>query len=73
MLLTGLRHADDIRKLAAELVKLAPDVILTSSSVVTSAMLQATRTIPIVFTIVIDPLGAGRVDSVRGRKSQRPD
>jgi ABC-type uncharacterized transport system substrate-binding protein len=54
----GGPNADDIRKLAAELVKLAPDVILTSSSVVTSAMLQATRTIPIVFTIVIDPVGA---------------
>ena len=52
MLLTGLRpNADDIRKLAAELVKLAPDVILTSSSVVTSAMLH-----------VIDPVGAGYVD-----------
>ena len=62
MLLTGLRHADDIRKLAAELVKLAPDVILTSSSVVTSAMLH-----------VIDPVGAGYVDPVRGRKGQRPD
>jgi len=57
-------NADDIRKLAAELVELAPDVILTSSSVVTSAMLQATRTIPIVFTIVIDPVGAGYVDNL---------
>jgi putative ABC transport system substrate-binding protein len=57
-------NADDIRKLAAELVALAPDVILTSSSVVTSAMLQATRTIPIVFTIVIDPVGAGYVDNL---------
>ena len=60
----GGPNADDIRKLAAELVKLAPDVILTSSSVVTSAMLQATRTIPIVFTIVIDPVGAGYVDNL---------
>ena len=60
----GGPNADDIRKWAAELVKLAPDVILTSSSVVTSAMLQATRTIPIVFTIVIDPVGAGYVDNL---------
>ena len=49
----------DLRKFAAELVELAPDVILTSSSVAVAAMLQATRTIPIVFTIVIDPVGAG--------------
>src|SRR5262245_60849936 len=60
----GGPSADNIRKLAAELVKVAPDVILTSSSVVTSAMLQATRTIPIVFTIVIDPVGAGYVDNL---------
>jgi putative ABC transport system substrate-binding protein len=57
-------NAGDIRKLAAELVELAPDVILTSSSVVTAAMMQATRTIPIVFTIVIDPVGAGYVDNL---------
>jgi putative ABC transport system substrate-binding protein len=54
----------DVRKLAAELVEFAPDVILTSSSVATAAMLQATRTIPIVFTIVIDPVGAGYVDNL---------
>jgi putative tryptophan/tyrosine transport system substrate-binding protein len=60
----GGPNADDIRKLAAELVKLAPDVILTSSSVVTSAMLQATRTIPIVFPVVGDPVAAGFIDSL---------
>ena len=54
----------DVRKFAAELVEFAPDVILTSSSVATAAMLQATRTIPIVFTIVIDPVGAGYVDKI---------
>jgi len=54
----------DVRKSAAELVEFAPDVILTSSSVATAAMLQATRTIPIVFTIVIDPVGAGYVDNL---------
>jgi putative ABC transport system substrate-binding protein len=57
-------NADDIRKFAAELVNLAPDVILTSSSAVTSATLEATRTIPIVFTIVADPVGAGYVDNL---------
>jgi putative ABC transport system substrate-binding protein len=57
-------NAGDVRKFAAELVELAPDVILTSSSVAVAAMLQATRTIPIVFTIVIDPVGAGYVDNL---------
>jgi putative ABC transport system substrate-binding protein len=56
--------ADLQRKFAAELVDLAPDVILASSSAAVSAMLQATRTIPIVFNIVIDPVGAGYVDSL---------
>ena len=60
----GGLNAGDIRKFAAELVELAPDVILTSSSAATAAMLQATRTIPIVFTIVIDPVGAGYVDNL---------
>ncbi len=56
--------AGDLRKFATELVELAPDVVLTSSSVAVAAMLQATRTIPIVFTIVADPVGAGYVDSL---------
>jgi len=46
------------------LVDLAPDVILASSSLAVAAMLQATRTIPIVFNIVIDPVGAGYVDNL---------
>jgi ABC-type uncharacterized transport system substrate-binding protein len=54
----------DTRKFAAELAALAPDVILTMSSVTVAALLQATRTIPIVFTIVVDPVGAGYVDSL---------
>jgi putative ABC transport system substrate-binding protein len=52
------------RTYAAELVALAPDVILTSGSVALGQMLQATRSIPIVFTIVPDPVGAGFVDSL---------
>src|SRR5262249_46195749 len=60
----GALSAGDIRKFAAELVELAPDVILTMSSVTVAALLQATRTIPIVFTIVADPVGAGYVDSL---------
>jgi len=58
------QNAADLRQFTAELVELAPEVIMTSSSVATAATLQATRTIPIVFTIVIDPVGAGYVDSL---------
>jgi putative tryptophan/tyrosine transport system substrate-binding protein len=60
----GSLNAGDIRKFAAELVELAPDVILTMSSVTVAALLEATRTVPIVFTIVVDPVGAGYVDSL---------
>ena len=54
----------DIRKYAAELVALAPDVILTSGNASMPALLQATRTVPIVFVNVADPVGAGFVDSL---------
>jgi putative ABC transport system substrate-binding protein len=53
-----------MRKYAAELVALAPNVILAHSSAAVAPLLQATRTIPIVFTIVADPVGAGYVDSL---------
>jgi putative ABC transport system substrate-binding protein len=52
------------RKQAQELVALAPDVILTTGSAGLVPLLQVTRTIPIVFTIVPDPVGAGFVDSL---------
>jgi putative ABC transport system substrate-binding protein len=56
---------DDIRRHAAELVALAPDVILAGTGTATVApLLQATRTVPIVFAVVIDPVGAGFVDSL---------
>jgi putative tryptophan/tyrosine transport system substrate-binding protein len=54
----------DARKYAAELVALAPDVILAGGSSIAEALVQATRTVPIVFTIVADPLGSGIVDSL---------
>jgi putative tryptophan/tyrosine transport system substrate-binding protein len=60
----GIADADRIRKYAAELVALAPDVILANSSAALVPLLQATRTIPIVFTAVGDPVGAGYVDSL---------
>jgi putative ABC transport system substrate-binding protein len=54
----------DIRRHAAELAALAPDVILAASSPVLAALQQATRTVPIVFVTVIDPVGSGFVDSL---------
>jgi len=56
--------ADTLRKHAAELVALAPDVILAQSSPAIAPLLQATRTVPIVFTLIGDPVGAGYVDSL---------
>jgi putative tryptophan/tyrosine transport system substrate-binding protein len=56
--------ADRFRKYAAELVALAPDVILASGGTGVGALLQATRTVPIVFAQTNDPVGAGYVDSL---------
>jgi putative tryptophan/tyrosine transport system substrate-binding protein len=56
--------AERNRRYAVELVALAPDVIQATGSFALGALLQATRTIPIVFTIVPDPVGAGFVDSL---------
>jgi putative tryptophan/tyrosine transport system substrate-binding protein len=60
----GVANADRNRRNAAELVALAPDVILASATAVTAALLQTTRTIPIVFVNVVDPVGAGFVQSM---------
>jgi putative tryptophan/tyrosine transport system substrate-binding protein len=57
-------EADTLRKYAGELVALAPDVILAQSSPSIAVLLQATRTVPIVFTLIADPVGAGYVDSL---------
>ena len=56
--------ADHIRRHAAELVALAPDVILAHGTATVGPLLQATRTVPIVFVHVADPVGAGFVDSL---------
>jgi putative tryptophan/tyrosine transport system substrate-binding protein len=53
------------RKHAAELVALGPDAVLAAGSLSVSALQQATRTIPIVFVGVVDPVGSGFVDSLR--------
>jgi putative ABC transport system substrate-binding protein len=56
--------ADDIRRHAQELVALAPDVILAHGSLTVGPLLQFTRSIPIVFPIIGDPVGAGYVESL---------
>ena len=56
--------ADRMRKDAADLVALAPDVIFATTAPVVATLQQATRTVPIVFVGVIDPVGAGVVDSL---------
>jgi putative ABC transport system substrate-binding protein len=56
--------AEHFRRYAAELVALSPDVILATGSAAAGPLLQATRTVPIVFVIVPDPVGAGFVHSL---------
>ena len=56
--------AAEICKHAAELAALAPDVILAHAATAVGPLLQATRTVPIVFPAVVDPVGAGFVDSL---------
>jgi putative tryptophan/tyrosine transport system substrate-binding protein len=60
----GGGNSDDVGKYAVELVALGPDVILATASFSTGALLQATRSVPIVFTNVPDPVGAGFVESL---------
>jgi putative tryptophan/tyrosine transport system substrate-binding protein len=55
--------SENYRKYAAELVALAPDVILVSGTSL-AYMLEATRTVPIVFAFAADPVGAGMIDSL---------
>jgi putative ABC transport system substrate-binding protein len=57
-------NAAEIRRHAAELAALAPDVILASGTSTVGPMLQATRTVPVVFPTAVDPVGAGFVDSL---------
>jgi len=60
----SLGDADKARRYASEVVALAPDVILAVGSVNLTPLLQATRTVPIVFAGVVDPVGAGYVESL---------
>ena len=61
---SGLGDADRYRRYAAELVALAPDVILATGGTTVKPLLQATRTVPIVFVQMIDPVGQGYVASL---------
>ena len=55
---------DRYRRYAAELVALAPDIVLASGTPSVAALQNATRTLPIVFVAVFDPVGAGLVDTL---------
>jgi putative ABC transport system substrate-binding protein len=57
-------NAADVRKHAAELIALAPDVIVATGAAGMGPIFQATRTVPVVFVIVPDPVGAGFVKSL---------
>ena len=57
-------NAADVRKYVAELIALTPDVILATGSAAVGPLLQVTRTLPIVFVTVPDPVGAGFVNSL---------
>jgi putative ABC transport system substrate-binding protein len=60
----GLGDAANVRKYVEELVALRPDVVLASGASALAPLLQATRTVPIVFVAVADPVGAGFVESM---------
>jgi ABC-type uncharacterized transport system substrate-binding protein len=61
---SGGASAAERRKHAADLVALSPDVILAIGSISVEHLLEVTRSVPIVFTIVADPVGGGYVDSL---------
>jgi putative ABC transport system substrate-binding protein len=60
----GAADADRSRRYATELIALAPDLILAVGIAAVTALQRATRTVPIVFVNIVDPVGAGFVDSL---------
>jgi ABC-type uncharacterized transport system substrate-binding protein len=60
----GGGSAPTIRRYAAELVALAPDAILVTGTIAATLLLEVTRTVPIVFTVVVDPVGAGLIEKL---------
>jgi len=64
-------NIDDTRRYAAELVALAPDVIFALGSAALGPLLQVSRSVPVVFAIIIDPVGSGFVNNIRSRHRRR--
>ena len=60
----GGGHAELTRQYAAELATLAPDIILASGNATVTPLLQATRTVPVVFAVVADPVGSGYAETL---------
>ena len=60
----GASDPDRIRKYVTELATLAPDIIVATGAATLGPVLQATRTVPIVFAVVPDPVGAGFVETL---------
>jgi putative ABC transport system substrate-binding protein len=60
----GGGHAELTRRYAAELAALAPDIILASGNATVTPLLQATRTVPVVFAVVADPVGSGYAETL---------
>ena len=60
----GANNLDLFRKYAAELVALAPDVVVGTAASIVASLQQASRTVPIVFVTTIDPVGSGLVASL---------
>ncbi len=65
--------AAGIRRHAAELAALAPDVILAHGNATVEVLLQAARNAPIIFPVASDPVGAGFVDSLARPGATSPD
>src|ERR1700730_12055637 len=66
-------EANSMRAYAKELVSLAPDVILTQSNLALATLLQETRTIPVIFTVIGDPVGSGFIKSLARPDSNATD
>ncbi len=60
----GASDAGRLRHFAAELVALAPDVIVATAGATVGALQQVSRTLPIVFVTTVDPIGSGFVDTL---------
>jgi ABC-type uncharacterized transport system substrate-binding protein len=59
----GAGTADSLRKTVTDIMALAPDLIVTQGTAATAVLQQQTRTVPIVFTVVSDPVGSGFIQS----------